>query len=169
MTQAGEPDLTSTTKRIFVVPIASLLAVMLLAACGGSARQIKGEAPMIGLDGLTRSNGDLILNVSIRNVNDLRLEVSGLKLWLELDGTPAAETWVPPGRLSISPRGREVVRMQATATASAEEQLQRLTNAEQNNLPWRLKVEFDDTHRNGQPREARGFLHAVPGQPNRFR
>ncbi len=161
--------MTSTTKRILVMSSAALLSVMLLAACGGAVRQIKGEAPMIGLDGLTRSNGDLILNVSIRNVNDFRFEVSGLNLWLELDDTPAAETWVAPGRLSIAPRGREVVRMQGTATASAEEQLQRLTNAEQDNLRWRLKVVIDDTHRNGQPAEARGFLHAVPGQPNRFR
>jgi LEA14-like dessication related protein len=170
MNQAGEPDLTSTLRRILAMQIVVLLlSAGLIAACGGSARQVKGEAPQVGLEGLARSNGELLLNVSIRNVNDFRLEISGLTLRLEFDGEPVAETWSALGRLSIAPRGREVVQLTGTAAALADEQLQRLASGDKNNLRWHLNVVFDDVHRNSQPANARGFLHPVPGQPDRFR
>ncbi|MFU8833460.1 MAG: hypothetical protein ACNA7J_15075 [Wenzhouxiangella sp.] len=145
-----------------------LLAVTLASACGPSARQVKGEAPLVGLDSLVWSNGDLLMNISIRNMNDSRLDVSGLTARFELDGEPAADTRSTARAMSIAPRGREVVQLQGPASPRVLQQLQSLTAGEQRNLPWRLEILIDDIPRR-QPAEARGFLHAVPGQPNRFR
>ncbi len=145
-----------------------LLALILLSACGPSVRQVKGEPPLVGLDSLIQSNGDLIMNISIRNMNDFRLDVSGVTARFELDSGPTAETRPAAQGLSIAPRGREVVQLRGPASAQVLQQLQSLTAGEQRNLPWRLEILIDDIQRR-QPTEARGFLHAVPGQPNRFR
>lgn len=145
-----------------------LIAALLLAACG-TTHQVRGEPPLVGLEGLSHDNGDILLDISIRNVNDTRFDIAGLGLHLELDGQLVGDPVSDPGRLSISPRGREVVRVPARVSAQTLQQLARLSNGEQTSLPWRLEVRFDSTERGAIPTEARGFLHAVPGQPNRFR
>lgn len=145
------------------------MLVMLLAACGGNARQVSGEVPLVSLDGLGLSENTLELDIRIRNINDSSLELPTLTLSLTLDGQ-----YVVQGRrlypsVVIAARGREVIRMETDLNARGRQLLEELARGDRDSLAYQLDLEFEGRRRRQEDPEVRGFLHAVPGQPGRFR
>jgi len=47
--------------------------------------------------------------------------------------------------------------------------LDEVSTGERTNLPWSLTLYRDSQTRRNELANAQGFLHRVPGQPNRFR
>jgi len=141
---------------------------MLLCACSASVREVRGEPPQVSLDGLQKRQDDVVVELALRNVNDDPLRLVAASILLTLDGRPFAEG----GRdmpLTISARGREVLRLTLPAEAAGLRRLDALASGEAPRLPWTLEARLelaDDPDRNTT---TEGWLHRVPGQPDRFR
>ncbi len=143
-----------------------LTICLLLQACSSGPRTVRGADPLIDLEGVSRNGSALGIDVMIRNVNDLRLEADAVSLRLHVDGRLLAQVDAQIVELNLPPRGREILRIEALAMADAVAALDELAGGQRRNLPWDLELYFDG--RRGRV-EASGFLHAVPGQPGRFR
>lgn len=147
------------------LPIA--LAICLLAACG-NLRDVTGEPPLAGIDGLERQGSELVIDLALRNVNDMPMRLSAVEIELELAGQPLVS-----GRedapIRISARGREVLRLNMTGHAAGLGQLETLAESERASLPWTLQLTLIDDNDRFKRANAQGWLHPVPGQPGRFR
>lgn len=147
------------------LPIA--LAICLLTACG-NIRNVSGEPPLAGIDGLERQGEELVIELALRNVNDVSMQLSAVEIELGLAGQPLAA-----GReetpLTISARGREVLRLQMIGREAGMEQLEGLARGERTSLPWTLQLTLIDDNERFKRASAQGWLHPVPGQPDRFR
>lgn len=145
-----------------------LLALALLTACSGNLREVIGEPPQVSLDGLEKHDTSVTVELAIRNVNDDPLLLSRASVELLLDGHPLAAG----GRdlaLTVSARGREVIRLPLPADPNGLESLQRLADTQAQRLPWTLQARLVlDSGRN-RSSNAEGWLYPVPGQPDRFR
>ena len=168
MPAKGKPDLRLQSPP--VRPTVSLLMLLfLLVACGGNARQVSGEVPLVSLDGLGLSENTLLLDIRIRNINDSSLELPTLTLSLTLDGQQVVERRTLQPGVVIAARGREVIRVETPIGPRGRQLLEELTLAERTSLAYQLDLEFEGRRRRQEDPESRGFLHAVPGQPGRFR
>lgn len=144
------------------------MATALLAACSGNLREVTNQPPQAALDGLIRAEDGLIVELALRNVNDepLRLEAVGIEL--TLDGQPLADG-SEARALTISSRGREVLRFSLTPLPAGLQRLEALGEARVERLPWRLEARLSLAGSRQRDTKADGWLHRVPGQPNRFR
>jgi LEA14-like dessication related protein len=164
---AGDTDLTDHIQKIS--PGLIVLLALMLAACGGQPRKVSGEFPLVNLDGLSLSNGSIGVDIGIRNINDSPLELPAMAFRLMLDGQLVAERNDQAPSISIAARGREVLRLQSEINPSGRQLLEELDRGERSNLAYQLELEFEGRRRQRGDTETRGFLHAVPGQPGRFR
>jgi hypothetical protein len=164
-TRRRESPLESITARSFGL----LLALVALVACSGNLRDVSGEPPQATLDGMARQNdGHVLIELALRNVNDkpLRLESAGLTLTL------GGESFYSGRRelaLTISARGREVVRLSVPADPAGLDRLRHLADREVERLPWTLEARLQLEGGGTRIARADGWLHRVPGQPDRFR
>lgn len=168
MAAKGDLDLTRHSPPVCSA-LGLLVLVMLLVACSGQPRQVSGEVPLIGLDGLGLSDGLLQLDIRIRNINDSPLELPNLNLSLSLDGRRVVERHSQRPGVVIAARGREVVRLDVPIDTRGRQLLEELTRGQRDRLAYQLDIEFEGRRRRQEDPETRGFLHAVPGQPGRFR
>lgn len=147
------------------LPIA--LAICLLAACG-NIRNVSGEPPLAGIDGLQRQGNELVIDLALRNVNDLPMKLSAVEIELALAGQPlaAGREDIP---LRISARGREVLRLKMIGREAGMNRLEALAQGERSSLPWTLQLTLIDDNERFKRASAQGWLHPVPGQPDRFR
>ena len=145
-----------------------LLVLATLAACSGNLRDVIDEPPQAGLDGLQRSGGEVVVELALRNVNDETLRLRAASLSLTLDGQALAggRREVP---LAISARGREVVRLALPGRPPGLERLEALSSKQVERLPWRMEVSLELDGGGDYTTETNGWLHRVPGQPNRYR
>ncbi|NEZ04640.1 LEA type 2 family protein [Wenzhouxiangella sp. XN201] len=143
------------------------LAVCLLAACG-NIRDVTGEPPLAGIDGLARQGDELVIELALRNVNDMHMQLSAIEFELDLDAQPLAA-----GRedlpLRISARGREVIRLRVNGHQAGLNRLEALASGERASLPWSLELTLINQEDRFNRASAQGWLHPAPGQPDRFR
>jgi len=145
------------------------LSALMLSACSGQPIKVAGEAPLVRLDSLSRQDSGLVAGVSIRNINDSPLELGALLLDLELDEQSVRGGIRRTLNLSIAARGREVIEFRFDSGDQVFDALDEVSTGERTNLPWSLTLYRDSQTRRNELANAQGFLHRVPGQPNRFR
>lgn len=153
-----------------------LAAVLLLSACGSGTRAVRGELPLVTLDGLERQGEQVSLQLGLRNINDQALELNEVQVRLYIDGQPLLVLTHAPD-FAIGPRGREVLRLDGPGQENGLERLDQLdpvTAATRNQSPrrsvgWHMELVLTDQRGRIRETEASGFLHPVPGQPGRFR
>ncbi len=145
-----------------------VLAALVLAACSGNLREVVGEPPQASLYGLEHRDDSIVVELALRNVNDAALSLSGTRLELRLDGAALAEgeRQLP---LTISARGREVIRFDLPADPAGRERLRALGAGDVQRLPWTMEVKLELDGSRDRSTRAEGWLHPVPGQANRFR
>ncbi len=146
-----------------------LLSALTLGACSGQPIKVAGEAPLVRLDSLSRLDSGLVVGVSIRNINDSPLELGALVLDLELDDQTVRGSIRRTLNLGIAARGREVIEFRFDSGDQVFPALDEVSAGERANLPWALTVYRDSQSRRNELARAQGFLHRVPGQPDRFR
>lgn len=148
--------------------VALMLAALMLAACSGNVREVVGEPPQAFLYGLEKRGDAVVVELALRNVNDTPLSLSETRLTLGLDGKPLVEG----GRelpLTISARGREVIRFGLPADPAGMRRLGALGDGSVPRLPWDMEVKLLLTGSRERTTQAKGWLHPVPGQANHFR
>lgn len=156
--------LPKSTRILLLVVLAACLA----AACDAGPRRVRGEPPQIGIDNLTRDDGAVIIELSLRNVNDRPLDIESVTLDMQLDQQPFTH-----GRQKVSvqvaPRSREVLRIRLAAQAAGLERLDELAASGRAGVRWQMNLTWSDSRGRAESRESSGWLHPVPGQPGRFR
>lgn len=158
---------TRLNRNIWQVP-ALILAAALLAACSGNLREVSGEPPQAAIDGLERQPDGIVVGLALRNVNDepLRLDAAAITVTLDGQALASGELEVP---LTISARGREVLRFSLPGEAAGLERLDALASGEVQRLPWTLEARLTLNGNRNRRTRSEGWLHRVPGQPDRFR
>lgn len=151
-----------------------LLGVALaLSACGGP-REVRGELPLITLEGLERQADQIQLQLGLRNVNDRPFYLGEVALSLSVGGDRLIDLIHSPD-FEIGARGREVLTLRGQGLVDG---LQRLDQLEPQSSPdrealrslaWQMEISLIDERGRGRDSEVSGFLHPVPGQPGRFR
>ncbi|MGY6588685.1 MAG: hypothetical protein ACXIUB_10435 [Wenzhouxiangella sp.] len=154
-------------RRIAFVPALALLVC--LAGCASGRGTVSGQLPLVNLDSLELQDQRLLVDLSIRNLNDQRLETPLREASLIIDGQAAHFESSLPLSLNISARGRENLRLTATADSATLAALAALADERGQSLPYQLTLTFDGRRASRTPVEQSGFLHPVPGQPGRFR
>lgn len=143
---------------------------MMTSGCGGNhTRQVRGELPTISLDSLTRTNGRIEVDVGIRNLNDSPMDIDSIRIALSVAEEAVAEFHDERLDLTVGARGREVIRLTGSDSDSLRESLDLLTSGERASLPWSMAIDLGRSGRSDRQTESNGFLHSVPGQPDRFR
>lgn len=157
----------------FSIPIRSALLIVmtacLVAACTSSGKRVRGEPPLTSIDSLQRHGGGVIVDLAVRNINDQALEITAIDLEISL-----ADTDLGSGRrddeFRVSARGREIIRVPIEAAHDeAMATLEQISGGERTAAPWQLQVELHHPRGGSIRAEGSGWLHAVPGQPDRFR
>ena len=168
---AGNPPIAQENRLIAIARTArlALYACLLgLAACAGNYRDVVDEPPQAAIDGIERQAGGLVIELALRNVNDEPMTLASVAMTIELDGAPltTARRETP---LVVSARGREVLRLRVPAERAGLARLDRLGSGQVTRLPWTMDLTLGID--GGRDRETRteGWLHPVPGQPDRFR
>ena len=147
----------------------ALASLMCLASCASRPGTVSGELPLVNLESLELQDQQLLVDLSIRNLNDQRLESPLREASLTIDGQAADFESTLPLTLNISARGRENLRLTATADSATQAALLALADERGQSLPYQLTLTFDGRRASRTPVEQNGFLHPVPGQPGRFR
>ncbi len=148
--------------------------LLLLGGCGSGTREIRGELPLVGVEGLTVEGDQVSLLLRLRNVNDRSLQVYDLEASLRVNDQALATVSDSP-RIEISARGRETLRLQAPASQEGLDALTLLGPTEEEaatgavNVAWQLDLELIDERGRGRDIQASGFFHPVPGRPGHFR
>lgn len=151
-----------------------LLALALLSGCGSGSREVRGELPLVTLDGLERQGEQITLQLGLRNINDRPLQLNEVQLRL-LFGTDELVQLTHAPDFEIGPRGRDVLRLRGTGQAAGLSRLDQLEpepgtrTAQARSIAWRMQVSLTDERGRTRDTEITGFLHPVPGQPGRFR
>lgn len=157
--------------------IAALVILMLiLGGCGPGMREIRGELPLVRIEGLMVEGDEVILNIGLRNVNDSSLALRRVRVALMVEGQLLVDAEAQP-QINISARGRDVITIRGIAQATGLELLSRRFGrpgehgaaSAAPNASWTLSLTLiDDRERESETR-ASGFLHPVPGRPGHFR
>ncbi|MGY6554067.1 MAG: hypothetical protein ACXIUM_06055 [Wenzhouxiangella sp.] len=158
------------TIKVFVL----LGLVLVLSACGGGPREVRGELPLITLEGLERQADQIHLQLGLRNVNDRPMPLGEVTLSLSVGGVPLTQLTHAPD-FEIGARGREILNLRGAGLAEGLQRLDELepqpgANSETpRSLAWQMQISLSDERGRSRDSEASGFLHPVPGQPGRFR
>lgn len=151
-----------------------LACLLMLGGCGSGAREIRGELPLVSVEGLTVEGDEVSLLLSLRNVNDRSLHVHDLEASLRVNDQALVHVNDSP-LVEISARGRETLRLRAPASAEGLDALAMLgqteddTNAGAVNAAWQLDLTLADERGRRRDTQASGFFHPVPGRPGHFR
>lgn len=140
-----------------------------LVGCASNSRMVSGQPPLVDLESLEQRGDLLLIDLRIRNLNDQRLDSPIRHIRLSLDGQTAILDQAAPQALNIPARGREIVRLTATADSATQEALAALSQERGQSLPYQLTLTFEGRRASRTPVEQSGFLHPVPGQAGRFR
>lgn len=160
---------TPSIKALFLLGIS-----LVLSACGGGPREVRGELPLITLEGLERQADQIQLQLGLRNVNDRPFYLGEVSLRLSVDGDRLIELMHAPD-FEIGARGREVLTLRGQGLIDGLQRLDQLDPQSSpdrealRSLAWQMEISLIDERGRGRDSEVSGFLHPVPGQPGRFR
>jgi len=149
---------------------AALALVLALSGCSGAPnRPVRGEAPLVALDSLSVDDHRLIAGIRLVNLNDRPLEFDELGLKIVFGGRSSltVERW--PATFALSARGREVFEVPLEVDLADHPGLVELRNGAIERLSWSLILTHFRGKKSIELARGRGYLHPVPGSPDRFR
>lgn len=157
--------LTRSNFRLITI---AAIALGLATACTSSHKRIKGEAPLTSIDSMERSGDMVLVDLAIRNINDRSIEFTAIDVDLKLADIPLGRGRHEFG-ITVSARSREVVRVALDPSAEAIEVLEELAGGSRAAATWQMTLELHHPRGGSIDAENEGWLHPVPGQPDRFR
>jgi LEA14-like dessication related protein len=142
------------------------LAVLLSAACG--TKIIRGAAPMIRMTELSHQDNKIMVNLSMRNLNGVPLDILGIDFSLKVDD---AELFAYKGPVdtNIAANGTETWSMEIEESQSSRELLETLQNGDVKSLPYELKGSVSSKDDGTLRFEHEGHIYPLPGRPGHFR
>jgi len=151
-----------------ITRIVLLTAACLLCACTTGPREIRLEPPSLQVENLRIEDGMVYFRLLVHNRNDHVLYLSEAAVAMRIDG---AELFNASWQLNLdmSPRGRELVSLDAPARPATAKILSALGQSHAAGVPFELSSEFVIEDMRDSEINQEGFLHPVPGQPGEFR
>jgi len=145
-----------------------LLIALSVASCGSNV--VRGASPMVRMTELSHEDNTLSLQVSMRNINGVDLDIQSIDFRLTVNENEE-ELFVYNGPVdtNIVANGTESWTVEVEESAASRDLLDSLENGDVKSLPYALKgsvISKDD----GKLRfEYEGHIYPLPGKPGHFR
>ncbi|NOR20587.1 MAG: hypothetical protein GQ538_10925 [Xanthomonadales bacterium] len=143
-----------------------LLAVLLSTACG--AKLILGAAPMVRMNELSHKDNQISLELSMRNLNGVELDVQAIDFSLSVNDEELF-SFKGPVDTKIVANGTETWSVQVEESGASRELLDKLESGEVKSLPYSLKGSVSSQEDGRLRFEHEGHIYPIPGRPGRFR
>jgi hypothetical protein len=143
-----------------------LLAAVLTAGCG--TKIIRGATPMVRMNELNHQDGNITLELSMRNLNGVELDIQTIDFSLSVNDDELF-SYKGPVDTNIVANGTETWTVEVEESESSRELLNTLQNGEVKSLPYSLKGSIFSQEDGDLHFEHEGHIYPLPGRPGRFR
>ena len=159
-----KPDKYIYTKSLGLALV--FLAVVLSAACG--TKIIRGASPMVRMNELSHQNNTITLQLSMRNINGVPLDIQSIDFSLSVDEQELFN-YQGPAETNIVANGTETWSVEVEESQNSRELLNTLQNGEVKSLPYSLKGKIHSLDDDSLRFEYEGHIYPLPGKPGYFR
>jgi len=145
-----------------------LSIVLLCASCGSNI--VRGESPVIRITELSHGDDNIELQLSMRNLNGVDLNVQSIDFRLTVDDNKEELiVYSGPVAINITANGIESWSVEAAESEAGKSLLDKLENGELMSLPYQLKGSIGSKDDGTMRFEYDGHLYPLPGRPGHFR
>jgi len=145
-----------------------LLSVLFCTACG--AKLIRGAAPLVRMTELSHQDDNINLQVNIRNLNGVNLEVVSIDFRLTVnEDEHELVVYDGPVETNIVANGTETWSVDVVESETSRELLDSLENGDVKSLPYVLKGSVTSGDDGKLRFEYEGHIYPLPGKPGHFR
>ena len=143
-----------------------VITAMLCAACG--ANLVRGESPMVRMNELSHKDDSITLQLSMRNVNGVPLDIMDIDFSLSVNEGELF-TYNGPVDTDIVANGTETWSVDVAESKTSRELLDSLQNGDVKSLPYSLKGSIITRDDGSMRFEHEGHIYPLPGRPGHFR
>jgi hypothetical protein len=142
------------------------IAIGLSSACGN--KLIRGASPIVRMTELSHQQGRISLQVTIRNLNGVDLDVLGADLRLLVENRELL-SYRGPVNVNIVANGTETWSVEVEESAAGMQLLDQLEKGEVKSLPYSLTGSITSREDGLMRVEYEGHIYPLPGKPGHFR
>ena len=143
-----------------------LLAALLISGCG--SKIIRGASPMVRLTELSHQNNKITLQINMRNLNGVDLDVQSIDINLSAQGDQLF-SYKGPVNTVITANGTESWSVEVDETQTSRDLLNQLQKGEVKSLPYALNGAINSVEDGALRFEYEGHIYPLPGRPGYFR
>ena len=145
-----------------------LLTALLCVSCG--SKVVRGESPVVRITELSHADNTIDLQLSMRNLNGVELNVQSIDFRLTVDeNKEELIVYSGPVAINITANGIESWSVEAAESDTGRTLLEKLENGEIMSLPYHLKGSISSAAEGIMRFEYEGHLYPLPGRPGHFR
>lgn len=144
----------------------AILVIVLSAACG--TKTIRGASPMVRMTELSHQDNKITLQISMRNVNGVEMDVQTIDFSLST-GNDELFSYRGPVETNIVANGTETWSVEVEESENSKALLNRLQNGEVKSLPYSLEGAVFTREDGNLSFEYEGHIYPLPGRPGYFR
>ena len=145
-----------------------LLSALLSTACG--AKIVRGASPMVRMTELSHQDNNINLQLSMRNLNGVDLDVMSIDFRLTVnEDEDELFVYDGPVETNIVANGTETWSVDVVESEASRELLNSLENGDIKSLPYTLKGSVTSKDEGKLGFEYEGHLYPLPGRPGHFR
>ena len=152
-------------KRILGIALLAII-IAFTTACGN--KLIRGASPMVRMTELSHENGTIQLQVNIRNLNGVDLDVLGAELTMSVEDGELF-SYRGPVNIKIAANGTESLTVDVEENENSKQLLDQLEKAEVKSIPYSLKGSVTSREDGLLRFEYEGHIYPLPGRPGHFR
>jgi len=143
-----------------------MLAALLITGCGNKI--IRGASPMVRMTELSHQDNKITLQVNMRNLNGVDLDVQSIDISFSAQGDLL---FAYNGSVDtvIAANGTESWTVEADESQTSRDLLNQLQNGEVKSLPYTLKGVIMSPEDGALRFEYEGHMYPLPGRPGYFR
>ncbi len=147
-----------------------LLVLALLSTSCGSNKLIRGESPAIRITELSHRDNNITLQLNIRNLNGVDLNVQSIDFRLTAnEENDELIAYSGPVGTNIVANGTESWSVEVAENDTDRRLLEQLENGKIMSLPYQLKGSISSADDGTMRFEYEGHLYPQPGKPGHFR
>ncbi|MFC1777982.1 LEA type 2 family protein [Pseudomonadota bacterium] len=141
------------------------LMIILSAACG--AKLIRGASPMVRITELSHQDNRITLQISMRNVNGVPLDIQTIDFSLSASDDELF-AYQGPVDTNIVANGTETWSVEVAESENSRTLLDKLQNGEVKSIPYSLKGSVSARDDGTLSFEYEGHIYPLPGRPGHF-
>ena len=145
-----------------------LIALVIMIATGCGSKILRGASPMVRISELSHQDQKIMLELSMRNLNGVELDVQNIDFSLSVDGSELF-SYKGPAETNIVANGTERWAVEVEESQFSRELLNTLQNGEVKSLPYSLKGKMQSPDDGSLRFKYEGHIYPLPGKPGHFR